>query len=511
MNTQKVSKNEQNLLKLHIARPEIFCQQRLNFTPWEKQVEIMHSVRDYKETYVQSCNAAGKSQIAAAIALYWILTRKGKVLTTAPTWQQVEDILWSKIRSYAHMNPNLGLNPHKTSMTLQPEWFATGRSSRIPDNLQGYHGNVLVIVDEACGIENNDIWHALDGNVTDARNDRMLAIGNPTNPDTEFARRCGKKVTDRNQIRISAFDVPNVKENREVIPGLISKSFVEQKAEDWGTSSSYYLARILGKFPRNIGDTLYPLSWLDRAFTYEYDWKPGIADGVGAIGLDVAGAGADANSMCYRTGGKIWRLQNWQNFDTSEIVAGDEFGSSNDPFLFGWVDEHNPDVVAIDATTIGKPIYDQAKRHKRSDSKYRNLQVRPFIGKRTARRDDLYANMKAEAYFHLRGLFQHNAIDLSALDDEMKERVERQAGAIRYQPDSRGRTIIEDKKAMKKRVGFSPDDLEAMIMAMYVGGAEGAKRDVRSELGSFDYERDEDSDETIETASYNYGYNMSEV
>lgn len=504
--------NAKQLLKMHLAKPEVFAKQRLNFTPWDKQVEIMHSVRDYKETYVQSCNAAGKSQIAAAIVLWWILTRKGQVVTTAPTWRQVEDILWSKIRGYAHRNPALGIDPFKTRLDMEPEWFATGVSTRIPDNLQGYHNNVLVVVDEACGIENADIWTALDGNLTSSKNDRLLAIGNPTNPDVEFARRCGKPIKGRNNIRISAFDVPNVKERREVIPNLISHDFVEQKAEDWGTDSSYYLARVLGKFPRNVGDTLFPLSWLDRAFMYEYDINPQIANGTKSIGLDVAGAGADANSLCYRSGGKIWRIENWQNFDTSEIVLGDDFGDNNNPYLFGWIDQYNPDVVVIDSVAIGKPIFDQAKKHKRSNPQYRSLNIRGFNGKNTPVRDDLYANLKAEAYFNTRKLFQMGAIDLSSLDADMKERIERQAGAIRYQPDSKGRTIIEDKKSMKKRVGFSPDDLESMIMALNVNGGSGsARRNPRNDTGNFIFDNDDDDElgDMPGTASFNYG--MSEV
>jgi hypothetical protein len=56
---------------------------------------------------------------------------------------------------------------------------------------QGYHRpeGVLVILDEATGIP-AWLWTAAD-TITAGEHDRLLAIGNPDDPSSEFAKRCG--------------------------------------------------------------------------------------------------------------------------------------------------------------------------------------------------------------------------------------------------------------------------------------------------------------------------------
>ncbi len=99
MERPKLTKQQEaKLMRVWMARPEKFFADVLGWEPWEKQIEILHSIRDNRETFVQSCNAAGKSWLAAGIVLWWTITRfNGKVITTAPTWRQVKDVLWAKI------------------------------------------------------------------------------------------------------------------------------------------------------------------------------------------------------------------------------------------------------------------------------------------------------------------------------------------------------------------------------------------------------------------------------
>jgi tRNA(Met) C34 N-acetyltransferase TmcA len=177
----KVSSTDQKkLMRLWMARPEVFFKNVLGWEPWEKQVEILHSIRDNRETMVQSCNAAGKSWLAAGIVIWWMITRfNGKVITTAPTWRQVQDVLWAKIGSQAAKAPVLGLKPMQTAMNMDKDWFARGLSTRQPEKFAGYHGNVLMVVDEASGVVGEGLWAAMDGNLTDFKNDRMLAIRKP--------------------------------------------------------------------------------------------------------------------------------------------------------------------------------------------------------------------------------------------------------------------------------------------------------------------------------------------
>lgn len=485
--------DERKLMRLWLAKPEVFFKDVLGWKPWEKQIEILHSLRDYRETFVQSCNAAGKTWLAAGIVIWWVITRPGKVITTAPTWRQVKDVLWAKIGSQAAKAPVLGLKPMQTELKIAKDWFASGLSTRQPEKFAGYHGNVLIVVDEASGVESEGLWEAMDGNLTDYRHDRMLAIGNPTDPTGEFARRCRNPIKGmRNTIKISAYDVPNVKNRNHEIPHLITHEFVEQKKMEWGETSPMFQVRILGEFPRTGGESLFPMPWLERAFNYDtseiidiregtemvFSQQPDLSEGTSAIGFDVAAQGADKNALCHRTGFKVQKVAAWYAQDTTELIEGKTmYGApTNQPSLFGWVDQFAVDMIYIDALGPGKPIYDNARKFKLQNPKYRHLRIRPFKASNSPIREEMFANAKAEAYWHFRTLLEKNQIDMSVIQGDMRDAIEKQANAIRWKLNAKGQIQIEDKRTMRAREGFSPDELEAVIMSFH--GASNPKVDV---------------------------------
>lgn len=480
--------DQKKLMRLWIARPEKFFKDVLGWEPWDKQVEILHSIRDHRETMVQSCHAAGKSWLAAGIVIWWLITRfNGKVITTAPTWRQVEDVLWAKISSQASKAPVLGIKPLKTSVNLGPDWFARGLSTKQPEKFSGYHGNVLMVIDEASGVVGDNLWAAMDFNLTDFKNDRMLAIGNPTDPTGEFHRRCTHPMKGvRNTIKISAYDVPNVIHKETIVPNLIDWPTVKMYEEQWGGAGHpLFDVRILGEFPRMGGESLFPLAWLDRAFEYDTSrvFDPEAGDtffqqpdlsteqgGVGVIGMDVAAGGDDKNALCYRTGLKVQHVTGWYAQDTTELLEGKGImgGTLNQPSLYGWVDRYAPDLVYIDALGPGKPIYDEARKHKlRNGARYGNLRIRPFKASNSPLREEMFANAKAEAYWNFRELLRLTQVDMSLVQGETRSIIEKQAFAIRWKQNAKGQIQIEDKRTMKAREGFSPDELEAIIMSFY--------------------------------------------
>jgi len=71
---------------------------------WDDQNRIIESVRDNPKTAWRSCHGIGKSFCCARLCLWWLYSfPRSIVITTGPTWRQVEDILWKEIRS-AHAN-----------------------------------------------------------------------------------------------------------------------------------------------------------------------------------------------------------------------------------------------------------------------------------------------------------------------------------------------------------------------------------------------------------------------
>jgi len=248
---------------------------------WSRVREVAQSVRDHQLTAVPAGHSVSKTWTAGRLAV-WFKTcyQPSTVITTAPSDNQVRNQLWREIRaaisgSKFRLGGNLttlmwDVKPSAPVLASLPPgqrelWernFAIGFSTS-PDScaeyaskMQGWHNEyVLIIIDEACGIA-PAIWRtAIEGLVTNERV-KVLAIGNPTDPNSEFARAC-EPGSGWNVVRISATDTPSYIEGREVIPGLAGREYVERMRAKYGKAGNGYLIRVLGEFPTFKEGTYY--------------------------------------------------------------------------------------------------------------------------------------------------------------------------------------------------------------------------------------------------------------
>lgn len=262
---------------------------------WSKMREVCESVRDHQITLVRACHSVSKTYTSGRL-VPWFKTcfQPSTIITTAPSDNQVRNQLWREIHSaYAGSKIPLGgkmttlqwdVKPHEDTLKqLEPAeremWeknFAIGFSTS-PDSatehatkMQGWHNEwLLVLIDEACGIM-PQIWRTvMEGLIIDEQC-KLLAIGNPTDPECEFARAChssdvelqeGSKTfisdTGCNVITISAYDTPNYKEGRRVIPGLAGRDFVARIVKKYGEDGDGTRIRVKGLFPTMKEGTYY--------------------------------------------------------------------------------------------------------------------------------------------------------------------------------------------------------------------------------------------------------------
>lgn len=133
----KVQQVKSSFIK-KLQDPEYFTEKILNKKLWPIQAEILKSVRDNMRTAVRSCHGIGKTFTAAMCILWFLYTHpKAIVLSTAPTWRQVEKLIWKEIRSaYREAVIPLGGNllPKTPELHLiHDEWYAAGLSTNEPD------------------------------------------------------------------------------------------------------------------------------------------------------------------------------------------------------------------------------------------------------------------------------------------------------------------------------------------------------------------------------------------
>jgi hypothetical protein len=259
--------------------PAWFMRDVLGAELWERQTEIVESVRDHAQTAVPACHASGKSYVAARIVLWFLYSYPGaKVITTAPTARQVESVLWAEIgAAHAAAKIPLGGDLQRTRLRLDADWWAIGitASEYSPDKLQGIHSRyILAVLDEASGISDAILQQVLSI-VAGGEVARVLYIGNPLDAVSPFRHVCASP--DVNTIPISVFETPNfvafglTQEDfangtwREKVtddavmpqPFLVQPEFAHQIATLYGVGSSAWESRVDGSFPTIVEGSYY--------------------------------------------------------------------------------------------------------------------------------------------------------------------------------------------------------------------------------------------------------------
>ncbi len=392
------------------------------------------------------------------------------VVTTAPTGRQVKRILWQEIRrAWGKARVPLDGELLKQELQIDEKWYAFGFSSDEPTNFSGLHADwVLFIVDEATGIP-AETWEAIDG-VLSGENVRLLAIGNPTDPASEFATRITKAGEGTKIIPISAYDTPNFteagiteadiasgawKQKVEAVGGvrytyLISPTWVARVYQKYGPESAMYLSRIKARFPTSGADTLIPFAWIERAMerwrdvTEKLDAGDGSGDGQEQVlGVDVARFGSDATVRTLRQGSYVaWQRVTSQE-DTMQTAGRVALDLAERPGI----------TANIDVIGLGAGVYDRLKE-----------QGKPVVAINVAESSsdpERYANLRAEYYWQLRNLFETDSIMIPA-DEEL----EHELSQLKYKViSSNGKIRIEEKDEMKKRLGHSPDRADSLMLA----------------------------------------------
>lgn len=293
------------------------------FDLWGKQAEIARSVVAHERTWVKACHASGKTAVAGRIAPWWLLRfpKDGKVITTAPTMNQVQRALWGEIHSAlakARESVSIPL-PNLTELRLGEHWWMYGFSTNVQHGdegvrFQGFHGgHLLIIFDEALGIHPS-LFSSLEG-VMSSGHVRFLGLLNPTTPSGPAYEAFSD--ADNNCITISAFDTPNFDGvtlddiaakpkddpwlDQNPHPWLISRRWVWTRLRKWGRDHPNFVSRVLGRFPLQSKFAMFPFDVLESACR-EVPHRP---DEQRVIGIDVAGEGDADTVLTLRSGGRL--------------------------------------------------------------------------------------------------------------------------------------------------------------------------------------------------------------
>lgn len=410
----------------------------------EKIKNVIESVRDNYQTHVKSCHNGTKTWAAGRIAFWWLARypNTSKVITTAPTWRQVETVLWKEIAdaNQRSITP-LGGKLLVTQYNLAPQWFAIGVSSDETQNLQGYHSpNLLIIVDEADGLDAR-MWSSLDGIATSG-NARWLCLGNPINRNSEWRKRVDLAYTRPGQkvVQITAEDVL-VKTDRDPIKYQfhLQRRWVDDMIARFGVNHPYVVSKIFAEWPETSSDQLIPLAWVEAAKGRQ------VTKGERALFVDVGRFGTSKTVRTLTEGGYVVFSKATSRENTMQTAGR----------VYQDIDTWGPGRVGVDDTGVGGGVTDRLRQLGKTVVGFQ------FGGK--ANDPDRFVNAGSEAYWLLREGFEKGMIGIDPTDAEAVEELVAQLAQPRY--EMIGSRIKVDKYGLKGRSENSLDESERSTLS----------------------------------------------
>jgi hypothetical protein len=466
--------------------PMEWIKKTLGIDLWSKQREIIRAIGEYKKVAVKSGHGVGKSFVASTAAVHWIATHPPEetlVVSTAPSARQVHAILWEDIRKLHRKGRLQGEVQRSDNWLIGDTLVGFGRKPQDYDRhaFQGLHRKyVLVIIDEACGID-EWLWIAALA-ITTGKYCRILAIGNPDDPSSYFAKVC-KPSSDWHQIKISVFDSPNFtgeKVSLDVSDQLTSMEWVNEMESEVGRDTPMWTSKVLGEFPEVDEFSVIPLGWIYRAQERWSRWKeenngtPDYSDRH-IVGADIARFGRDKTVFAHRYGDVCTEINVMPKVDTQQTAD----------LLMGKLNQAR-DLGVVDVNGVGAGVFDKARR-----GRYHML---PFNGgSRTHLKDasgqQEFYNLRAASLWRLRELLDPSRGSTICLppDDQLATDL----SAPRWSVVSGGKILIESKEDIKKRIGRSPDRGDAVALAFWASSGSIA---LDSSSGVFHWADPDDND-----------------
>jgi hypothetical protein len=481
-----------------------FAREALGVNLDKDQEEILRSVQFNPRTTVASGTARGKDFVTAVAAVcFMYLTPKWnkagemvantKVALTAPTDRQVKNIMmpeisriWQRAKSRGIVLPGR-LNVYDIR-TDNEEWFLTGfkADEHQHEAWSGFHAvNTMFAITEASGIS-DDTFGAIEGNLQG--NSRILLVFNP-NQTVGYAAKSQKG--DRwSKFRLNSLTAPNVVEKRQVIPGQVDYDWIVDKLENWCTKirpdevdeslddfefeGQWYRPedicriKILGKFPKVSEDSLIPEQWIELAenrwseYHSRYGFSP-VYSGVLCMGNDIAGMGRDSSVDCYRYENIVSRF-----FKSNSGGIADHMASAGR--IKSVLDSNSKAKSIIDTIGEGAGVFsrlielgyeDRVFSCKYSEGAYSRFgqDLTDITGQYK------FANMRAYLSWCVRDWLnpKNNFNAMLPPGGTLKQ----EATEIRWQFRSDGKVLIEKKEDIKKRLGFSTDEFDALANTFY--------------------------------------------
>jgi hypothetical protein len=392
----------------------------------------------------KSGTTTGKTTIASLIALWFLTTHiEAKVICTAPTGHQLEDLLFAEMESWIRqikvpfIKDAIMTIKGKIYIKGHRDWFIVARTipkdakDKLGDVLSGFHApHLLFIIDESAGVP-DAVFSGIEGSMIQ-KNVYCLLVGNPTRAHGYFYDTHNKNRAQWFRATLSSMRSP-----------FVNLDWVDRMRDLHGEDSDWYKTKILGDFPSGEGQVVASYDQLLASFNRwtEFDLST-IAMTTKVAGLDPGAGKADNSILTFRQGAYVHKPIRIKHKDTNDLVTK----------VTNLCRSEGVRELYAEYNGIGIAIYDQLKKK----AGFKTYKVVP-----NARPNDpqAYRNIRAELYSQLSDSF-----DLLAIPHQ--DRYIQELPETSFRPDVEPIQVI-DKVKLKSRLGFSPDYSDSLMLSTY--------------------------------------------
>lgn len=482
---------------------------------YDKQVQILESIRDNDTTISVAGNMLGKDFIAGLANIWFFASRTpARGLTTSVDQDQLEGVLWGEMRRFLkearfplpiQMNFLLMRKIIGKKGELCPISELVGRVARTGEGYLGRHlprdiPRSFVTHDEASSIDDTNL------NATDTWAHRTLLIGNPYPCTNRFYKsvkrgdlphktkpgRFYEKV-----VTIRGIDSPNVRygieaaklgmEPKVLLPGVMPYDEYMKRRETWdpmrqsiGLDAEFYEGHEV---------KLFPASWRNISSNYAASLT-GVRKAK-AMGID-GGEGGDNTVWLVVDDDGVMFIQSQKTPDTAvigEITVSlmNRFGLEPDEVWFDAGGGGAAQAGFLRRKYGNKPgMFPQVSFAEVASDPNRFKRMRTSRQKKAASEQTMrYKNRRAEMYGLVRELIDPGISDRqfgipnSSSDPEQARvyvELQRQLSLFPYNLDGEGKMWLPPKRKKERDsdevtlteiIGNSPDESDALVLAVY--------------------------------------------
>lgn len=447
------------ILDYYYDNPVAFFEDILGMTPDDWQKNVLNDLVEHPKVSVRSGQGVGKTALEAGAIIWFLVCRPySRVIATAPTMQQLYDVLWAEIAKW--LNTSLVKDLLKWTKTKvymigdDERWFATAKTATKPENMQGFHEeHMLIVVDEASGVS-DPIMEAILGTLTGADN-KLLMCGNPNRLEGVFY---DSHNSDRDKFKVHKVSSMDSKRT--------SKDNIDMLLKKYGQDSDVARVRIFGEFPKGALDSLISMETVELACNSKISEKEILTSNLLHIGCDVARYGDDKTVITPRIASKIFPFEKYSKKSTME-TAGNVIKICKE--YMKKYPKIKRCIIKIDDTGVGGGVTDRLREVVKEERL--PYSIIP-VNNGSSATDDYYANLGAQVWGILRDALEENfsavmqgndpIIELP-YDDEMIKQLSNRKKKI----TSKGKIQLESKDEMKSRNVGSPDIADSITLAFY--------------------------------------------